>query len=174
MGAIWTSPFGLEGSGAFRRPGSSRHWADALGGSGSAHRAGWFKGSFIVSLRREAVFPKARGGRPPLAGRGSALRFRAGRGLCKRVVKAMTAGTVFPKAGRFRRLTAPRFYRSCAGALTEGLSPQSGLVQRKLYMLPAAAPHERKRTQPFCTTRRRRPQPSGRSPVNLHARRARP
>ena len=50
-----------EGSGAFRRPGSSRHWAQALGGSGSAHRAGWFKGSYIVSLRREAVFSKARG-----------------------------------------------------------------------------------------------------------------
>ena len=30
--------------------------------------------------------------------------------------------------------------------------PQSGLVQRELYMLPAAAPHERKRTQPFYTT----------------------
>ena len=80
------------GSGAFRRPGSSRHWADALGSSGSARRAGWFRGRFIVSLWREAVFPKARGGRPPLAGRGSALRFRAGRGLCRRVVKAMTAG----------------------------------------------------------------------------------
>ena len=59
---------------------------------GSARRAGWFRGRFIVSLWREAVFPKARGGRPPLAGRGSALRFRAGRGLCRRVVKAMTAG----------------------------------------------------------------------------------
>ena len=43
------------------RPGSSRHWAQALGGSGSAHRAGRFRGSYIVSLRREAVFPKARG-----------------------------------------------------------------------------------------------------------------
>ena len=43
------------------RPGSSRHWAQALGGSGSAHRAGWFKGSYIVSLRRGVVFPKARG-----------------------------------------------------------------------------------------------------------------
>ena len=75
-----------------RRPGSSRHGADALGGSGSAHRAGWFRGSYVVSLRREAVFSKARGGRPPLAGRGSALRFREGRGLCRRGVKTMTTG----------------------------------------------------------------------------------
>ena len=48
----------------------------------------------------------------------------------------MTAGTVFPKAGGFRRLTAPRFYRSCAGALTDGFRPQSGLVQRELCMPP--------------------------------------
>ena len=92
--------------------------------------------SFFVLLTGKAVFPKARGGRPPLAGRGSALRFRAGRGLCRRVVKAMTAGTVFPKAGRFRRLTAPTFYRSCVGALTDGFRPQSGLVQRELCMPP--------------------------------------
>ena len=31
-----------------------------------------------------------------MAGRGSALRFRAGRGLCRRVVKAMTAGKNYP------------------------------------------------------------------------------
>ena len=37
-------------------------------------------------------------------------------------------------------------------APNHGFRPQSGLVQRELYMLPAAAPHERKRTQPFYTT----------------------
>ena len=35
---------------------------------------------------------------------------------------------------------APGFYRSCAGALTDGFCPQSGLVQREGFMLPAAAP----------------------------------
>ena len=146
------------------------------------------EGSFIVSLRRGAVFSNARGGRPPLAGRGSALRFRAGRGLCRRVVKAMPAGKnpvtltsysspegryhhplntlnphaqracpmaipLFSKARGFRRLTAPGF-KPPLGLRPWRLRfrPQSGLVQRELYMLPAAAPHERKRTQPFYTT----------------------
>ena len=45
-----------EGSGALRRPGSSRHRAGALGGSGSAHRAGWFRGELyrIAALARWA------------------------------------------------------------------------------------------------------------------------
>ena len=45
---------------------------------------------------------------------------------------------VFPKAKGFRRLTAPGFYRSCAGALTDGFCPQSGLVQRELCSIAAA------------------------------------
>ena len=46
---------------------------------------------------------------------------------------SLAADYIFPKAGRFRRLTAPRFYRSCAGALTDGFRPQSGLVQRGAF-----------------------------------------
>ena len=40
--------------------------------------------------------PESKRGRPPLAGRGSALRFRAGRGLCRRVVKAITVWKKYP------------------------------------------------------------------------------
>ena len=39
------------------RPGSSRHWAHALGGSGSAHRAGWFRGSYECCLRQRVPGP---------------------------------------------------------------------------------------------------------------------
>ena len=35
--------------------------------------------------------------------------------------------------------SAPRFYRSCADALTDGFCPQSGLVQRVVCMLPAGS-----------------------------------
>ena len=45
-----------RGSGALRRPGSSRHRAGALGGSGSAHRAGWFRGEYVCCLRQQAPF----------------------------------------------------------------------------------------------------------------------
>ena len=44
----------------------------------------------------ESGIRESKRGRPPKAGRGSALRFRAGRGLCRRVVKAMTAGKNYP------------------------------------------------------------------------------
>ena len=44
-----------------RRPGSSRHGADALGGSGSAHRAGWFRGSYECCLRQRVPFGAGRG-----------------------------------------------------------------------------------------------------------------
>ena len=61
--------------------------------------------------------------------------------------------TLFPNARGFRRLRRPGSRRRrgfAPGRL--GFCPQSGPVQRKLCMLPAAAPHERKRTQPFYTT----------------------
>ncbi len=45
-----------------------------------------------------------------------------------------------PGRNRVQAPAAPGFYRSCADALTEGLSPQSGLVQREYCMLPAAVP----------------------------------
>ena len=45
-----------------------------------------------------------------------------------------------PESKRVQAPSAPRFYRSCAGALTDGFRPKSGLVQRGVFMLPSAAP----------------------------------
>ena len=45
-----------------------------------------------------------------------------------------------PESKRVQAPAAPGFYRSCADALTDGFCPQSGLVQRECFMLPAAAP----------------------------------
>ena len=44
-----------------------------------------------------------------------------------------------PGRNRVQAPAAPGFYRSCADALTEGLSPQSGLVQRECFMLPVGS-----------------------------------
>ena len=44
-----------------------------------------------------------------------------------------------PGRNRVQAPAAPGFYRSCADALTEGLSPQSGLVQRGVCMLPVGS-----------------------------------
>ena len=87
--------------------------------------------------------PESRRGRPPLAGRGDnpALPRRL------RVVFASLRGRIravalehIPGRNRVQAPAAPGFYWSCADALTEGLSPQSGLVQRECFMLPAAVP----------------------------------
>ena len=84
-----------------------------------------------------ACIPESkRGGHPPLAGRGSALRFRAGRGLCRRVVKAMTARDCVPQSRKVQAPYGAQVLSACAGALTDGFCPQSGLVQRELCMLP--------------------------------------
>ena len=40
---------------------------------------------------------------------------------------------VFPIRKRVQAPAAPGFYRSCAGALTDGFRPQSGLVQRGVF-----------------------------------------
>ena len=51
-----------------RRPGSSRHRADALDGSGSAHRAGWFKGSYKYCLSAEPPLAAGATTFPPIQG----------------------------------------------------------------------------------------------------------
>ena len=78
-----------------------------------------------------------------MAGRGDSPALP--RGL--RVVFALLRGRIriaaleyFPGRKRVQAPAAPGFYRSCADALTEGLSPQSGLVQREYCMPPAAVP----------------------------------
>ena len=100
-----------EGSGAFRRPGSivpvlrTERWVQP--GIGFAFRAG-SEGSYVVSLRRETVFPKARrfrrltasGFKPPLGGRPWQLRFRPQSGPVQRgVIKP----TPWRQGGRRRR-----------------------------------------------------------------------
>ena len=42
----------------------------------------------------------------------------------------MVAAGCIPESKRVQVPSAPRFYRSCADALTDGFRPQSGLVQR--------------------------------------------
>ena len=116
-----------------RRPGSSRHWVAALDGSGSAHRAGRFRGSYKVWRQTAGILYSRKPKRAPLRGR-----------LYRRVMFASLKGrwgkTVFPKVRRFRRHAAPGFYRSCAGALIDGFGPgtaaPSGLVQRGVIMPP--------------------------------------
>ena len=87
--------------------------------------------------------PGSRRGRPPLAGRGDNPALP--RGL--RVVFASLRGRIrvvalehIPGRNRVQAPSAPGFYWSCADALTDGFCPQSGLVQRECFMLPAAAP----------------------------------
>ena len=81
--------------------------------------------------------------RIPESRRGARLRRRGDspaltRGL--RVVFASLRGRIraaalehIPGRNRVQAPAAPGFYRSCADALTEGLSPQSGLVQRGVF-----------------------------------------
>ena len=89
-----------------------------------------------------AVFPKAGGG-ARLRRRGDSPALP--RGL--RVVFASLRGRIraaaleyIPGRNRVQAPAAPGFYRSCADALTDGFCPQSGLVQRECFMLPASAP----------------------------------
>jgi hypothetical protein len=81
---------------------------------------------------RHTVFPKAK--------RGAPLRGRLYRRVMFASLKGRWGKTVFPKVRRFRRHAAPGFYRSCAGALTDGFGPgtaaPSGLVQRGVIMPP--------------------------------------
>ncbi len=81
------------------------------------------------------VFPKAGGG-ARLRRRGDSPALT--RGL--RVVFASLRGRIraaaleyIPGRNRVQAPAAPGFYRSCADALTDGLSPQSGLVQRGAF-----------------------------------------
>ena len=50
-----------------------------------------------------------------------------------RFAQGVNGENCIPESKRVQAPAAPGFYRSCADALTEGLSPQSGLVQRGVF-----------------------------------------
>ncbi len=87
----------VKGERRFRCPGSRRRRGFAPGRLRFRPQSGLVQREFYsIAAAESGILESKRGGRPPLAGRGSALRFRAGRGLCRRVVKAMTAGKNYP------------------------------------------------------------------------------
>jgi hypothetical protein len=128
-----------EGSGACRRPGSSSHRAAALDCPGSAHRAGWFRGSFIEPLRCSLPAGQTSSGvgqptigRPFYGQAKSQLRLTwrpsAGSSQKRRISvhgvsdswgsKCQSAGRhqtySIPESKRVQAPSAPGFYRSCA------------------------------------------------------------